>query len=210
MTTRRCVGILCILALRFAVVPQSSCADDEEVSGAKRPAGDRPGLRLDPARDLANKLVRPSGAGFETAHLADAERIEYFLVYFAAHWCPNSNKFTPKLTQFYREQRSAQRNFEVIFVSADKDERAMLNYMTGYKMPWPAVRFAEHKKIASIRALAGRGYPCLVLVDSKGEVLAHSYGEGGTGKYIGPLKPMEKLEEILERKKPKTVARAGR
>jgi nucleoredoxin len=181
-----------------------------EVLGKGRPTGDRSEPRLDLARDLANKLVRPSRAGFVTARLADAEKIEYFLVYFGAHWCPNSNKFTPKLTQFYREQRSARSNFEVIFVSADKDEEAMLHYMTGYKMPWPAVRFGEHKGIASIRALAGRGYPCVVLVDSKGEVLAHSYGEGGAGKYIGPLKPMEKLEEILERKRPKTVARAGR
>ena len=211
MTTRRCVGIFCILALRFAIVPQPAGAEEAAAApGRELRTGKRPEPELDLARDLANKLVRPAGAGFKEARLADADKIEYFLVYFGAHWCPNSNKFTPKLTQFYREQRSARRYFEVIFVSADKDEKAMQQYMTGYKMPWPAVRFAEHKNIPSIRALAGRGYPCVALVDSNGQLLSHSYGEDGKGNYIGPLKPMEKLEELLEQKRPRTVARAGR
>ncbi len=203
--------MLCVLALSSAIALSPANADDVETTlGVLKPTRGQDARRLDLARDLTNKLVRPDGKGFKPARLESAGKMDYFLVYFGAHWCPNSKKFTPKLTQFYREQRGAHRNFEVIFVSADKDQEAMLDYMTGYKMPWPAVRFAEHKGIASIRSLAGRGYPCVALVNAKGELLAHSYGEGGKGNYVGPLKPMEKLQEILDQAEPRSVARSGR
>lgn len=203
--------MLCVPALCLAAVLRPASAEDGGAApGVKKRTVEpvEPGLNL--TRDLANKLVRPEGETFKPARLAGAGKVDYFLVYFGAHWCPNSNKFTPKLTQFYREQQGAHRNFEVIFVSGDKDQEAMLDYMTGYKMPWPAVRFAEHKEIASIQALAGRGYPCVALVDAKGRVLAHSSGQGGKGEYVGPLKPLEKLEEILDQTRPGSVVRAGR
>ena len=217
MTNRRCAGILTVLALILSIVPSAVRAADPvpklKVSATAKKAA-VPAVDL--SRDLANKLVRPSSDGmeFKPFSLAGERKIDYFLVFYGAHWNPNCTKFTPKLTRFYREQRTAHRNFEVIFVSADKDENAMLQYMNGYKMPWPAVKFADSKSIASVKALAGRGYPCVALVDAKGKLIAHSYGEDRKGAYVGPLKPVEKLKEILDETKPrtttKTVARAGR
>jgi nucleoredoxin len=207
--------MLCILVLTLPFFVRPAGAADE-VLAAKIDADSQkaPEPKIDLNRDLANKLVRTDGMKFKPYHLSRAGKIDYFLVYFGAHWCPNCKKFTPKLTEFYRGQRSEHRNFEVIFVSADKDEEAMLHYMNGYKMPWPAVRFGENKHIESLRALAGRGFPCVALVDAGGKVLAHSYGKDGRGAYVGPLEPVEKLKEILDRRKPKTViksvARTGR
>jgi nucleoredoxin len=225
MTNRCCAGILCVLVLTIPFIPLARAADEAaavvgkvaEVEAVEKTAGgaeQAPESKIDLARDLTNKLVLPDGMEFKPHRLAEAQKIDYYLVYFGAHWCPSCKKFTPKLTEFYREQRAEHRNFEVIFVSADKDEGAMLQFMNGYKMPWPAVKFGEHKNIESIKALAGRGYPCVALVDAKGEIVAHSYGEDCKGDYVGPLKPVEMLKEILEGKIPKasskSVARTGR
>jgi nucleoredoxin len=209
MMNRRCARILCVLVLTVAFAPLDAAAADPEV---KKPAGDaveQEGAdpRIDLERDFANKLVRPDGMEFEEHHLGEARKIDYFLVYFGAHWCPNCRKFTPKLTEFYRQQHEKHPNFEVIFVSADKDEDAMLQYMNGYKMPWPAVKFGAQKEIASLKALAGRGYPCIALVNRRGKLLAHSYGEDRKGTYVEPHKLVEKLEEILDGNREKPAAK---
>ena len=211
MTNRRRAGILSALALTLPLTPTLLPAADGVLAASAADKSEQVReAKFDLGRDLANRLVRPEGMEFKPHSLTKSGKIDYYVVYFGAHWCPNSKKFTPKLTEFYREQRAAHRNFEVIFVSADKDEQAMLQYMNGYKMPWPAVKFAGHKEIKSLKALAGRGYPCVALVDAHGKLLAHSDGERGKGDYIGPLKPLEKLKAILDGKQPKPVARAGR
>ncbi|MFT4547156.1 MAG: thiol-disulfide isomerase/thioredoxin [Verrucomicrobiales bacterium] len=206
MMSRRFAGIFCFLALSLTLLSLTIPASANEAlavaigKGTELVEAKAKVEKIDLPRDLRSKLVRPGVMKFDSYRLAKAQSVDYFLVYFGAHWCPNSKKFTPKLTEFYREQRRKYRNFEVIFVSADKDEEAMLHYMNGYKMPWPAVRFGGHKKLKSLTGLAGRGYPCVALVDAKaGKILAHSYGESRKGVYIGPMKPVEALGEILEK-----------
>lgn len=228
MMIRRCARVVCILVLTVTSAPLSASAVDLVADGKSKrtakaatdaDAADAAARKVPPARinlvrDLANKLVRPVAMEFKAQPLSDAARIDYFLVYFGAHWCPNCKKLTPKLTDFYNQQRARHDNFEIIFVSADKDERAMLQFMKGYKMPWPALKFGEHKQIASLKALAGRGYPCIAIVDARGNLLAHSYGEDRAGTYVEPLKLVEKLAELLDETKAttatKSVAGAGR
>ena len=206
---RQCARGLCVLVLTVVFAPLNAAAAEPAVKNSAGDAADQTagGKRIDLERDLANRLVRPDGMEFEKHHLAEARKIDYFLVYFGAHWCPNCRKFTPKLTEFYSEQHEKHPNFEVIFVSADKDEDAMLQYMNGYKMPWPAVKFGAQKEIASLKALAGRGHPCIALVDRRGRLLAHSYGEDRKGIYVEPHKLVEKLEEILEGNRQRPTAK---
>ncbi|CBH10230.1 tryparedoxin, putative [Trypanosoma brucei gambiense DAL972] len=52
---------------------------------------------------------------------------KYLLVYFSASWCPPCRVFTPQLATFH-ELFSAKHNFDVIFVSRDKDESSMSAY----------------------------------------------------------------------------------
>ena len=66
-------------------------------------------------------------------------------------------------------------NFELIFVSEDHNEAAMLDYMKEMAMPWPAVRFGDLQhdgrgtfKGSGIEKYAGQGIPDLVLVDASG------------------------------------------
>ena len=201
---------LLVLTLLLTSPADQAAADETRVVATVEKKKKAEVAKIDLARDLANKLVRPGSMEFKSHRLKSARKIDYFLVYFGAHWCSNCKKFTPKLTEFYAKHRSDHLNFEVIFVSADKDEDAMLHYMNGYKMPWPAVKFDEREKIESLAQIAGRGYPCVALVDATaGKVIAHSYGKDGKGDYVGPMKALETLKGILDKKESKPVARAG-
>jgi len=92
-------------------------------------------------------------------------------IYFSAHWCPPCRAFTPRLVQVYEELRSTGKPFEIVFVSSDRDEASMLDYMREAKMPWLAVPFGD-PRIARLKAHFGiRGIPTLVVVDDGGRTV---------------------------------------
>eukprot|EP00755_Sulcionema_specki_P011617 Sspe_Gene.49432::Locus_26667_Transcript_1_1_Confidence_1.000_Length_1365::g.49432::m.49432/K17609/NXN; nucleoredoxin len=49
-------------------------------------------------------------------------------LYFSAHWCPPCRNFTPKLAKFYADYKKFAPDFEIIFVSSDRDEKSMQEY----------------------------------------------------------------------------------
>ncbi len=121
---------------------------------------------------------------------------EMYAFYFSAHWCPPCRAFTPKLVEFYNDHaEQAGKKFQIVFVSSDNDEDSFDEYMTGDKMPWPAIKFRYAKKVSEVSKYAGNGIPCLVLVDREGNVLSDSYV---SGNYVGPTKVMADLEKLLK------------
>lgn len=120
---------------------------------------------------------------------------EYYAFYFSAHWCPPCRKFTPELSAFYKKHFEPNGKFEVIFVSSDRDEDAMEEYMDWGKMKFPALDFDKKDKISEVTRYAGNGIPCLVLVDRDGNVVANSYVNG---RYVGPTSVLEKLESVIQ------------
>jgi nucleoredoxin len=92
-------------------------------------------------------------------------------IYFSAHWCPPCRGFTPVLAQRYNDLKSAGKDFEVIFVSSDRDQSAFDEYYLS--MPWLALQFAERERKQELSSKFGvRGIPTLVLVDgTSGEVI---------------------------------------
>ncbi len=142
-------------------------------------------------KNVAGKLVDSSGAEVTV----DLAAPKYLLVYFSAHWCPPCRAFTPRLVEFYNKNKEDQ-NFELVFVSRDKDEQAMLEYMTETKMPWPAVKY-DAINGTGIRTYAGPGIPDLVLLDQAGKVLSDSYNGQ---EYLGPDKVLEDLAAKLQAK----------
>jgi len=140
-------------------------------------------------RKVHTHLINSSGQKVQATSLAETD---YTLFYFSAAWCPPCRKFTPKLVDFYNLKRT-HNNFEIIFVSADRDAKAMIRYMQTYKMPWPAIKF-DQIQASQANRYAGSGIPCLVLFDANGKVIADSYLNG---RYVGPIQVLEELDKRL-------------
>ncbi len=49
-------------------------------------------------------------------------------IYFSAHWCPPCRAFTPNLVKFRDKNKD---EFEIVFVSSDKDEAAQKSLHEG-------------------------------------------------------------------------------
>lgn len=120
---------------------------------------------------------------------------EYYAIYYSAHWCPPCRKFTPKLAAFYKEHHNEHSNFEVIFVSSDRSENAMEEYMEWGDMQFPALKYKKKAKTKQMTQYAGNGIPQLVLVNRAGEVIADSYVDGD---YVGPYVVLDKLKELMK------------
>ena len=152
------------------------------------PPPPQPPAMPQPATSVASMLVGSLVSASGNAVPTPGPDIRYYAIYYSAQWCPPCQAFTPKLVKWYHAFKPAHPNFELIFVSEDHNESAMLDYMKEMNMPWPAVRFGALRhdgsfKGSGIEQYAGDGIPDLVLVDSGGTVLADSF-QGGS--YVGP------------------------
>ena len=89
-------------------------------------------------------------------------------VYFSAEWCPPCRGFTPSLVKFRNANKA---DFEVVFVSSDRDARSQKKYMTGYKMQWPAVKHGSPEARKLKKHFKVRGIPTLVILGPDGKTL---------------------------------------
>eukprot|EP01012_Entosiphon_sulcatum_P024255 TRINITY_DN29428_c0_g1_i1.p1 TRINITY_DN29428_c0_g1~~TRINITY_DN29428_c0_g1_i1.p1 ORF type:complete len:4234 (+),score=586.19 TRINITY_DN29428_c0_g1_i1:35-12736(+) len=102
-------------------------------------------------------------------------------LYFSAHWCPPCQQFTPVLIEAYRRIKDAGKNFEVVFLSADKTREEWRRYSEG--MPW---LMAPYPGNSIFEKYGIRGIPSLllfspdgILITSKGTQVVYSDPEGG-------------------------------
>ncbi|MBC2595155.1 redoxin domain-containing protein [Ruficoccus amylovorans] len=142
---------------------------------------------------LEANLVSLQGGKLKRERTSDIPQARYIALYYSAHWCPPCRAFTPKLVSFYNEQKAKHPDFEIIFISSDKDEEAMAEYMRVMDMPWPGLDY-DKRKSSDARKKTGNGIPCLTIVDREGNLLMDSYQDG---KYIGPTRVMNQLAEWL-------------
>ena len=112
--------------------------------------------------------------------------------YFSAHWCPPCRAFTPTLSKEYKKLAQQYPNFELIFVSSDRDEKAMEEYMQWGDMDFPALKFGKRNPV--LGKLAANGIPYLVVTDADGKELA------GRGKedWVHPSQVLPQLEKLLK------------
>ncbi|MFZ3375359.1 MAG: thioredoxin-like domain-containing protein, partial [Chthoniobacterales bacterium] len=122
------------------------------------------------------------------------EKKKLIAFYFSAHWCAPCRKFTPELVDYYNRVATQHPEFEIVFVSFDKSQFAMETYMREANMPWPAIDFPKLGGKEAIRKYAGRGIPCLVLVDATGTVISNTYSGA---QYLGPAKVLGDLDAIF-------------
>ncbi len=107
------------------------------------------------------QLMNKQGQGYTAESvLANVDVICY---YFSAHWCPPCRMFTPILADFYRvsydnwskcklhkimshydlknkqDVKGAGGNIEVVFVSSDRSQQEMFQYMAESHAEWMAI-----------------------------------------------------------------------
>ncbi|HUF61583.1 MAG TPA: thioredoxin family protein [Verrucomicrobiales bacterium] len=116
------------------------------------------------------------GLAFLPQNLVDAEgknvRREKALqgktvgLYFSAKWCAPCKAFTPGLVKF-RDANS--KEFEIVFVSFDKDDKELKDYMKSYGMKFPAVNFEGEARQELADRYGVRSIPTLVIIGADGK-----------------------------------------
>jgi nucleoredoxin len=150
-------------------------------------------------RDLfAEKLVRLDGDALKPLEPGVLENAKVIAIYYSASWCGPCRKFTPTLIAAYeRLKRQYPQQFELVFVSSDRDGFNMHEYMRNYRMPWPAVRFDQISP--EIRQYGGDSIPWLVAVAATGQPLTKN---GADKRYIAPEEVLGGIEYLLANLKP--------
>lgn len=111
---------------------------------------------------LGETLLQPDGTEITTAAAVGSKPV--LALYFSAHWCPPCRGFTPTLCEKYTALKDAGKDFELVFVSSDKDEAACKEYhssMNFLGLPY-ALRGAKAKLSKMFKV---NGIPTLVFHD---------------------------------------------
>jgi nucleoredoxin len=117
---------------------------------------------------------------------------KYTALYFSAHWCPPCRMFTPKLVEWYNKFKPEHPDFELVFVSSDRDQAAMEEYIKGDNMPWPAVKF-DQAQSETFQKFSSSGIPYLVLIDNEGNAVTAQPGN----EWQSPQEVLSKIEELV-------------
>mmetsp|Transcript_4173 Transcript_4173/g.4874 ORF Transcript_4173/g.4874 Transcript_4173/m.4874 type:complete len:234 (+) Transcript_4173:97-798(+) len=91
------------------------------------------------------------------------------MLYFSAQWCPPCRQFTPLLRNFYETLRDNNKNVEIVFVSSDNSEDAMMSYFEGEHGDYLAVKYGDPAQSELGKELNVKGIPSLFVVDKSGK-----------------------------------------
>jgi nucleoredoxin len=101
-----------------------------------------------------------------TREEAFGKDVEAVALYFSAHWCGPCRSFTPKLIEAYNKINKDKKRFEVVFCSADRDQKAYDDYFGTH--PWLSIPFADKKREGALSShFDCDGIPHLVILDPK-------------------------------------------
>eukprot|EP01097_Dermamoeba_algensis_P003941 TRINITY_DN2656_c0_g1_i2.p1 TRINITY_DN2656_c0_g1~~TRINITY_DN2656_c0_g1_i2.p1 ORF type:complete len:410 (-),score=75.38 TRINITY_DN2656_c0_g1_i2:76-1305(-) len=135
-------------------------ADDEE--GAQFPWKPKPFWELMPSTLVNNQK--------ESVDISSVKQKPYFGLYFSAHWCPPCRAFTPQLIQTYKNLKKKGKEFEIIFISGDKDQQSFDDYFG--TMPWLALPFTDRKaKEALNKQFEVEGIPTFIVLSNDGKIV---------------------------------------
>eukprot|EP01031_Cornospumella_fuschlensis_P023236 gene23236-28222_t len=91
-------------------------------------------------------------------------------LYFSAHWCPPCRGFTPKLAEKYQALKAQGKDFEVIFVSSDRNDAEFTQYFQ--EMPWMALKYSDRETKGMLsRVFDVNGIPTLLLFNADGSLM---------------------------------------
>ncbi|CAM9356821.1 unnamed protein product, partial [Chrysoparadoxa australica] len=122
-----------------------------------------------PNKDLKQLLGDEFVKGDGTVVPASGLNGKVLGLYFGAAWCAPCKQFTPMLAQTYEAVKAAGKDFEVVFVSSDKEEEEFNGYIKD--MPWLSVPYAGKLKSIIAQLLGIRGLPTLLLFDENNKLI---------------------------------------
>lgn len=146
--------------------PPPEATPEEAAPASADPAADAGPLSEGLAELLPAKLMLADGSEVDASALAGKPLVG---IYFSAHWCPPCRGFTPQLVEF-RDAHADE--FEVVFVSSDKDLDTQKSYMTEYGMKWPAIPQTDAAGKELSRKYGVRGIPTLVVLGADGSTIS--------------------------------------
>ena len=112
----------------------------------------------------------------------------FTVLYFSAGWCPDCRKFSPALVEAYDHQPKKAQRFEVVLLSRDKTEAAMIKYMATDKMRWPALAFGKLETAEDLNSFySGHGIPCLSVLDARGNLVLQSKSDQDAREILAEL-----------------------
>jgi nucleoredoxin len=116
---------------------------------------------------LGDELRKPDGSVVKTS---DAVSGKVLGLYFSAHWCPPCRGFTPTLSEKYSKLKEAGKDFELVFLRSDRDEKSFAEYH--HEMTFLALPYEKRKqKELLAKHFKCNGIPYLVFVDSSGKLI---------------------------------------
>ncbi|CAH0475876.1 unnamed protein product [Peronospora belbahrii] len=119
------------------------------------------------SEQLGAKLQTKEGLQDTDQKLAGKKVVGF---YFSAHWCPPCRQFTPFLSALYEDMVEEHPEFELIFVSSDRDPKQFTEYYG--EMTFLAIPFDQRATIQALNTKFGvTGIPMLVFVDAEDKVI---------------------------------------
>jgi nucleoredoxin len=91
-------------------------------------------------------------------------------LYFSAHWCPPCRNFTPILRDFYDEV-TEDGEFEIVFVSFDRSDSDLQNYLKEAHGNWLYVPFGNDQIQELANKFGVSGIPALIVIKPDGAVI---------------------------------------
>lgn len=100
---------------------------------------------------------------------------KHYVFYYTASWCGPCQAYTPDLVKFYNKAKKGdEKSFELVLITSDREEDAMVDYAKEKDMPWPHLKFSKAKEFSSKFDHEVSGIPSVIICDLKGKVISRS------------------------------------
>ncbi|CAN6312410.1 unnamed protein product [Urochloa humidicola] len=122
------------------------------------------------------------------------------ILYFSAKWCQPCRDFLPTLVKEYDKIKKNSDDFEIIFISIDKDQSSYDEFFSD--MPWLALPLRDERKDSLMKKFKIRAIPSLIVIgpsgmtltmDAKSHLVAH-----GADAFPFTEETLQELEKKLD------------
>ena len=187
------------------IIPVSQLVDDQQTwvkqhadQGKEPIKWSESSSRMAGAVQERCKILDDSGelVDFDTG---ERNEPEFYVFFFGAEWNKGSRYFAKNLKQWYDEfHRHGVRNYEVFYVSDDKNYSKYETFIKSNEMRWPVIAWIRTYP-RSINRLEGKRKPTVVITDREGNKLSETlYGD----TYRSADTVLEDLKELVYRTNP--------